>query len=282
MGVAVVHGRGFVNSAMQRAGRLRGSSAFSGLRSLLYGSNRLLNTSATERILRRHPIGNIWQWKYVNSTNNRFFTPNLYPSPTALRLPRSYSSSSHERAQHPHSHKHHNHDLYSVLGISPNATQQQIKEQYYSLSMRYHPDRNKGSQKAHQRFSEITEAYSILGQHDLRRKYDKGLLQDYPRKPHTDTHPKRDRHPEAAMSKTGQKKIYDFDEFYRAHYGEALKWQRKRTAERKAAAADAARQQALSEPMHRLLIILVTFSVFVVGWAGAKYREQQQKEGKWA
>ena len=143
--------------------------------------------------------------------------------------------------------------------------------------MKYHPDRNKGSQEAHQKFTELTEAYSILGQHDLRRKYDKGLLQEYPRKPHT--HHKKEHHP-AATTVAGQKKIYDFDEFYRAHYGEALRWQRRQTAEKKAAAAEEAKLRTFSLPMHRSLIILVTMSVLVFGWAGARYRERQEREGR--
>ena len=76
-------------------------------------------------------------------------------------------------------------DLYSVLEITPSATQQQVKDAYYKLSMKYHPDRNKGSPEAHRKFTDLTEAYSILGQHDLRRKYDKGLLKHYPERQHT-------------------------------------------------------------------------------------------------
>ena len=149
--------------------------------------------------------------------------------------------------------------------------------------MLYHPDRNRGSHSAHQRFSEITEAYSILGQHSLRRKYDKGLLHEYPRKPHPDAHHHTDSnyHFETGASRKGQKKIYDFDEFYRMHYGEALKWQQERKASQKAAVAEQERLATLSEPMHRLLIISVVLSVFLVGWVGAKYRDQQEKEGKW-
>ena len=76
-------------------------------------------------------------------------------------------------------------DLYSVLGVSPSATQQQVKEAFYELSMKYHPDRNMGSSEAHQKFTDLTEAYSVLGQYQLRKKYDKGLLQDYPRRAQT-------------------------------------------------------------------------------------------------
>ena len=195
-------------------------------------------------------------------------------------------SSSARRAPNspPHTPHRHHKDLYSVLNVSPKATQQEIKDQFYKLSMLYHPDRNRGSMSAHARFSDITEAYSVLGQHSLRRKYDRGLLQDYPRRPHHDTHHHRDSERNfdpAAMSGSGPKKIYDFDEFYRMHYGEALKWQRERKASQKAMATEQERLATLSEPMHRLLLISVVLSVFFVGWVGAKYRDQQEKEGKW-
>lgn len=76
-------------------------------------------------------------------------------------------------------------DLYSILGVSPNATQQQVKDSYYKLSLQYHPDRNKGSLEAHQKFTDLTEAYSVLGQYELRKKYDKGLLHQHPGRHHT-------------------------------------------------------------------------------------------------
>lgn len=66
-------------------------------------------------------------------------------------------------------------DLYSTLGVPPSATQQQVKDAYYKLSLKYHPDRNRGSMEAHQKFTQLTEAYSVLGQYELRKKYDKGL-----------------------------------------------------------------------------------------------------------
>lgn len=80
------------------------------------------------------------------------------------------------------------HDLYATLRLSPSATQQQVKEAYYALSMKYHPDRNRGSEEAHRKFTEITEAYSILGQYELRKKYDKGLLQQFPGRHPTHKH----------------------------------------------------------------------------------------------
>ena len=167
----------------------------------------------------------------------------------------SYSTRGHEKSK----------DLYTIIGVSPHATQQQIKEAYYRLSMRYHPDRNRGSPEAHQRFTELTEAYSILGQYDRRRKYDKGLLHQYPRRPHPSQ--RHDRPTRTAFH--GQKvKKFDFDEFYRAHYGEALRRQQQIIRE-KAAARERAKLHSLSDSTQRLLIVSVTLLVFLIGWYGS-------------
>lgn len=49
-------------------------------------------------------------------------------------------------------------NLYTVLGLTPKATQSDIKKAYYKLSMQHHPDKNEGSEEAVQKFREITEA----------------------------------------------------------------------------------------------------------------------------
>lgn len=253
---------------MHSTGRaLYGRLTTYGARSLLYGASRCLTTAGARRELQGCAEGRRFPRENGPAIfNQNHFHPALHTRP--------YTTSHGHTHSHPHKPSK---DLYAIIGVSPNATHQQIKDHYYQLSMKYHPDRNKGSQEAHQKFTELTEAYSILGQHDLRRKYDKGLLQGYPRKPHV--HHKKEHHA-AATTVAGQKKIYDFDEFYRAHYGEVLRWQRRQTAEKKAAAAEEAKLQTFSLPMHRSLIILVTMSVMVVGWAGARYRERQEREGR--
>ena len=158
-------------------------------------------------------------------------------------------------------------DLYSVIGVSPYATQAQIKEAYYKLSMKYHPDRNEGSHDAQQTFKEITEAYSILGQHQMRLKYDKGLLHDYPPPPHAHKFRRHtqgtahQQHHASTSAKTTPK--YDFDAFYEAHYGEALK--REQMARRRKA-REPEKTVALSDAHQQLLIILVISLVLLCGW----------------
>lgn len=66
--------------------------------------------------------------------------------------------------------------FYQVLGLENNATQAQIKSAYYKLSKKYHPDKNDGSKSSQDMFAKINEAYSVLGNSKLRRRYDQGIL----------------------------------------------------------------------------------------------------------
>ena len=65
--------------------------------------------------------------------------------------------------------------LYSSLHLPPSASQSQIKAQYYLLSKKYHPDTNKASHDAHEKFLEINNAYQTLFNKEKRALYDKSL-----------------------------------------------------------------------------------------------------------
>jgi curved DNA-binding protein CbpA len=67
---------------------------------------------------------------------------------------------------------------YSILQVSANATPDEIKRSYLKLAQKYHPDRftdPEEKQKAHEKFSRITESYRILSDENLRREYDQSL-----------------------------------------------------------------------------------------------------------
>ena len=53
-------------------------------------------------------------------------------------------------------------DPYRTLGVSPQATDEEIKKAYRSLAKKYHPDVNNGSSQAEARMKEINEAYSMI------------------------------------------------------------------------------------------------------------------------
>jgi len=63
---------------------------------------------------------------------------------------------------------------YDLLGVSQDATAEEIKAAYRKLAMRWHPDRNLGNPEAETRFKEIGSAYEILSDPDKRKRYDEG------------------------------------------------------------------------------------------------------------
>ncbi len=64
-------------------------------------------------------------------------------------------------------------DYYKILGLDKNASANQIKKAYRKLAMQYHPDRNQGKEEwANEKFKEINEAFSVLGDPTKRSQYD--------------------------------------------------------------------------------------------------------------
>jgi molecular chaperone DnaJ len=64
-------------------------------------------------------------------------------------------------------------DYYAILGISRDASEEQIKKAYRNLAMQYHPDKNPGKEEwANEKFKEINEAFAVLGNPDKCRQYD--------------------------------------------------------------------------------------------------------------
>ncbi|MBI5388946.1 molecular chaperone DnaJ [Candidatus Woesearchaeota archaeon] len=66
-----------------------------------------------------------------------------------------------------------NKDYYETLGIGKGATQEEVKRAYKKLAKEYHPDLNKDNPKAADKFKEISEAASVLGDPEKRTQYDR-------------------------------------------------------------------------------------------------------------
>lgn len=64
-------------------------------------------------------------------------------------------------------------DYYSLLGVSKDATADEIKKAYRKLAVKYHPDKNPGDQAAEDKFKQIGEAYEVLKDPDKRSAYDR-------------------------------------------------------------------------------------------------------------
>ncbi|WP_428527813.1 DnaJ C-terminal domain-containing protein [Roseibium sp.] len=67
-------------------------------------------------------------------------------------------------------------DPYSVLGVAKSASEGDIKKAFRQLAKKYHPDQNKDDPGAQQRFSEVNQAYEIIGDKDKRAQFDRGEI----------------------------------------------------------------------------------------------------------
>ena len=63
-------------------------------------------------------------------------------------------------------------DYYEVLGVSKNASDDEIKKAYRKLAIKYHPDKNPGDKEAEAKFKEINEAHDVLSDKQKRARYD--------------------------------------------------------------------------------------------------------------
>lgn len=63
-------------------------------------------------------------------------------------------------------------DFYAILGVSKDASDEEIKKAYRKLARTYHPDKNPGDEAAEQKFKDVSEAYTVLSDKEQREQYD--------------------------------------------------------------------------------------------------------------
>lgn len=186
------------------------------------------------------------------------------PSLWRLYLPLLQSQPRLGRVTHRHYSVPHSTDpqLYSVLGLTPAATSQQIKDAYRELSKVLHPDRNKGSAESHAQFSRINEAYQTLGNYESRSRYDRYMgLNRQATAGGSTVDP-------ANVGRTASMN-YNFDEWQRRHYAEKARHTHMKKEAREA--ANARKQNSFNQ----LLVFLVGAGLAV--WAKRMHDSQSER-----
>ena len=67
-------------------------------------------------------------------------------------------------------------NYYDILGVSQDASQDEIRKSFRTLALKYHPDKNRNSEESKQRFMKIIEAYEVLSDEQARKNYDNNNL----------------------------------------------------------------------------------------------------------
>lgn len=66
-------------------------------------------------------------------------------------------------------------NYYDILGVGKGASESEIKSAYKKLAVKWHPDKNSGSNESEEMFKKISEAYSVLSDANKKAEYDRGL-----------------------------------------------------------------------------------------------------------
>nr|WP_303935632.1 DnaJ domain-containing protein [Treponema denticola] len=79
-------------------------------------------------------------------------------------------------------------NYYSILNVPNTANEDQIKQAYRALAMKYHPDKNPDNKIAEEKFKRISEAYSVLSDYQKRKEYDLSMSNPFSSSGRTYTH----------------------------------------------------------------------------------------------
>jgi curved DNA-binding protein len=109
-------------------------------------------------------------------------------------------------------------DYYETLGLSRQATDEQIRNAYRKLARKHHPDVNPGNKEAEEKFKEINEAYSVLSDPQKRKQYDE-LGQNW--KAGADFKPPPDWGRDVRVEFGDRGGFGDFSEFFESVFGGA-------------------------------------------------------------
>ncbi len=113
-------------------------------------------------------------------------------------------------------------DYYKIIGVSKDASQEDIKKAFRKLAVKYHPDKNPGDKKAEEKFKEISEANEVLSDPAKRKKYDDmgSNWQQYQQQ--GDQFAGQRQHSRGRQQDFGQGGSHDFSDFFESFFGSSF------------------------------------------------------------
>lgn len=163
-------------------------------------------------------------------------------------------------------------NFYRVLGVSPKATQAQIKNAFYKLSITHHPDKHKGSEESHDKFQEISEAYNVVGNQATRKQYDRELIvEGQLRAEHTHAY----KPPSSVKKPPGS--IYNFDEWTKAHYSNQLNKNQRSRLKKEAYDEEESNTATIGTGTMRITVIFIVVATLIVVYCLQRIKESQNE-----
>lgn len=103
-------------------------------------------------------------------------------------------------------------DPYQALGLSKEASQEDIKKSFRKLAKKYHPDLNPGNKEAEKKFKEVSHAFDLIGTPEARAKFDRGETDEQQQKQYEEFTKRRQRPSYYETQHDGGRYSYSFGE----------------------------------------------------------------------
>lgn len=102
-------------------------------------------------------------------------------------------------------------NYYDILGVPENASCDEIKMAFRKLALLYHPDKNPHTKEL---FIKVLQAYEVLSNPELRKKYDRGLLSASPATSQNYSHRKKEKRKRWEVSEEEEKRRWYYKNYF--------------------------------------------------------------------
>lgn len=167
------------------------------------------------------------------------------------------------------------HGHYETLGVKRNATKEEIRNAYLAKSKLLHPDSNPGDDSLTDKFTEVNEAYSVLGNLEKKRDYDSRYTQKYTHQPGIYNSPiEREYYKTKTSGQRQRSSNYDWQDDPAIRMKMEQDFRKAETYRRMNARTYTRKQKNMS--IIRIFTALVIANIFLVSWILNQYERNSK------